>query len=198
MILNVVLWTCMLSSALFVGLKDGDQNVVAGCRGADVCLAKRPVQDPFKQRTDLTFFLSVDSFDIESIRNFVQATRLTSSAKFVDNDCVCHKHYLRLLCRRNKRSLESFYSATAGKYRVVIVSSRAVGLSTSDAIPSVGLPVYSVASDSLAQLQGGTPETVVINSLGVVEKVWRGAYPDTVKDGLEAHFNANAVGLSEQ
>lgn len=188
----------MLSLALFIGLKDCGQNVVAGFRGDDGSQAKKHLQDTFKQRTDLAFFLSVDSFDIESIRNFVQATTLTSSAKFVDNDCVCHKHYLRLLCRRNKRSLESFYSATAGKYRVVIVSSGAVGLSTSDAIPSVGLPVYSVAADSLAQLQGGTPETVVINSLGVVEKVWRGAYPDTVKDGLEAHFNANVVGLSEQ
>ncbi len=98
-------------------------------------------------------------------------------------------------CQRNAANVEALVKAIRTKYRIVIIATRPVGASTSEAVPQVGIPIYAVAAESKTALRGGTPQAIAIDAYGKVDKVWRGAFVDRTKRDIESVFGVSLPGV---
>ncbi|MGH9543119.1 MAG: peroxiredoxin family protein [Terriglobales bacterium] len=88
--------------------------------------------------------------------------------------------------------MKALYSECSERYRFVGLSLTGSGLRTYLEAGNLPFPAYAVRSTKLA-LQWGlvaTPETIVVNANGVVQRVWPGAYMGENHGQIEAYFAA--------
>lgn len=91
-------------------------------------------------------------------------------------------------CKRNLAAVQALAEGIASQYRVVGVSLTRDGLREYLNQSPFRFPVY-VAGPEARQLKlGGTPETLVISSDGVVMNAWLGAYVAKTSDDVERKF----------
>lgn len=101
-------------------------------------------------------------------------------------------------CKRNQANLRALVEQTAGRYRVVALSLTEKDLlGYAKSLPT-GIGVYREPSDATRQTLGlgGTPQTIIVGSTGVVEASWVGAYQGKDKDDIERKLAIRLPGLS--
>lgn len=101
-------------------------------------------------------------------------------------------------CKRNEQNIQSLVSQTGESLRIIGVS-----LSQDGLVEYVGQrfpPVMVVKPDArtiTTYKLSGTPTTILVSSQGVVLRVWKGAYNDSIQRELEGYFHIKLPGLHE-
>lgn len=99
-------------------------------------------------------------------------------------------------CERNEDNIRSLANQTSERLRVIGVSLTHDGL-----VEYVGQrfpPVKVIKPDArtiAAYKLSGTPTTILVSPQGVVLKVWKGAYNDSIQRELEETFHIKLPGL---
>jgi peroxiredoxin len=100
-------------------------------------------------------------------------------------------------CARNLENIRSLANAAAPGYRFVGLSNTPVGLAEHLTAKPLPFPVYSADTANLPKGldPGPTPQMVLVNAEGRVEKVWRGALQSKTQAEVEAYFHTKLPGL---
>lgn len=100
-------------------------------------------------------------------------------------------------CKRNEANIKALVAASGAKFRFVGLSIAAQNLKEYVAEGHAPFPVYLVNSaDEIKRLNlGSTPQTLIVNSSGRVEKAWAGAYIEKNRTEVEKFFGVNLPGL---
>lgn len=100
-------------------------------------------------------------------------------------------------CKRNEENIKTLVAKDGGGYRFVGLSTLDTNLKQYIAAGHAPFPVYLIKSQAQMRKLGliGTPETIVVNSNGRVEKVWQGAYVGTSATDVEHFFGVKLPGL---
>jgi peroxiredoxin len=101
-------------------------------------------------------------------------------------------------CERNINNVKALGQQLSRSHRVLGVTISPVPLeSRLKESRSLGFPVlFEISPETVeAYKLGGTPQTLLISSQGVVLENWKGAYTSGLKRRLEAHFGVSLPGL---
>lgn len=101
-------------------------------------------------------------------------------------------------CEANFANFQALAAQSAGKYRLIPVSSASLGdLGSYERRHGLRIPLYHVSADSSRQYRfRGTPETVLLSAKGSLVKRWNGAYsPHTLAD-VESALGVNLPGMA--
>jgi thiol-disulfide isomerase/thioredoxin len=99
-------------------------------------------------------------------------------------------------CKKNEDNLRALASQTADRVRVVGLSLSDQGLKeyVEQKLPTVRV-VNPDARTIAAYKLNGTPETILVSSQGIVLRVWKGAYADSMQREVEEYFRVKLPGL---
>ena len=102
-------------------------------------------------------------------------------------------------CKRNEANIKAVVAQAGSKFRFVGLSIASQNLKEYVAEKHAPFPVYLVNSaDEIKKLNlGSTPQTLLVNSSGRVEKAWAGAYVEKNRTQVEKFFGVNLPGLQE-
>jgi len=102
-------------------------------------------------------------------------------------------------CKRNEDNVKALAADAGSRFRFIGLSVEAKDLKDYIAQGHAPFPVYVVRSqDQIRQLHlDGTPETIVVNSTGRVERSWEGAYQSNNQQEIEKFFQVKLPGLKE-
>lgn len=101
-------------------------------------------------------------------------------------------------CKKNEDNIKSLANQTGDKLRIIGVSLSPDGLV--DYVAQRFPPVKVIKPDSrttTAYRLSGTPETILVSSQGVVLKVWKGAYNQSMQHEVEDYFHIKLPGLRQ-
>lgn len=99
-------------------------------------------------------------------------------------------------CARNKENVRVMAEATRGRFRVVGLSLTETKLTEYIAEQQIAFPVYLVPEALRVQLKlGGTPQTLVVDTDGRLQKNWRGAYMGALEADVESSLGLSLPGL---
>lgn len=99
-------------------------------------------------------------------------------------------------CKKNEDNIKSLSNQTGDKVRMVGVSLSQAGLTEYVAARFPKVQVVSPDARSIAMYKlSGTPETILVSSDGVVLRVWKGAYSDTIQREVEEYFQIKLPGI---
>jgi hypothetical protein len=101
-------------------------------------------------------------------------------------------------CKRNEDNLRSLASQTSERLTIIGVSLSHDGLA--EYVGQRFPPVRVIKPDArtiTAYKLSGTPTTILVSSQGVVLRVWKGAYNDSLQRELEEYFHIKLPGLRE-
>ena len=101
-------------------------------------------------------------------------------------------------CKRNEQNIQSLVSQTGESLRIIGVSLSQDGLV--EYVDQRFPPVKVVKPDArtiTAYKLSGTPTTILVSSQGVVLRVWKGAYIESIQRELEDYFHIKLPGLHE-
>jgi hypothetical protein len=99
-------------------------------------------------------------------------------------------------CKLNKPNIQSLAMATKSHYRFIGLTTEKKGLKEYLAKNAYPFPVYVVNNPRLAAALGlnVTPQTAVVNPGGKVDRVWLGAFSQTMEGQVERFFNVKLPG----
>jgi hypothetical protein len=102
-------------------------------------------------------------------------------------------------CKRNEANIKALTAQAGARFRFVGLSIVDTNLKDYVAQNHAPFPVYLVSSQQQVQdlHLGGTPQTVVVDSSGKVEKAWSGAYLASNQKEIERFFETTLPGLQE-
>lgn len=102
-------------------------------------------------------------------------------------------------CKRNEANIKAIVAQAGARFRFVGLSIASQNLKEYVAEGHAPFSVYLVNSaDEIKTLQlGSTPQTLIVNSSGRVEKAWQGAYIEKNRIEIEKYFGVNLPGLQE-
>jgi hypothetical protein len=102
-------------------------------------------------------------------------------------------------CKRNEANIKTLMADAGARFRFIGLSVEGKSLKEYAAENRAPFPVYLVSSqDQVKSLHlDGTPQTVVIDATGKVEKAWQGAYLEGNKKEIEKFFGVKLPGLQE-
>lgn len=94
-------------------------------------------------------------------------------------------------CARNEPSVKQLIAQKSGEYRFIAISLTMDGAAKYATDHGLGIPLYADVSESIMKAYkiGGTPQTIVVSSSGVVLANWSGAYLGKQKDQIEKFFS---------
>jgi hypothetical protein len=93
--------------------------------------------------------------------------------------------------------VNSLIEQTAGRYRLVILSTVAEGVEEYRATHGMKASIFAVATTTkVAWKLGGTPQTFLVSTEGVLLRSWSGAYAGEQKKDLETYLQVRLPGLS--
>lgn len=100
-------------------------------------------------------------------------------------------------CERNRKNIEELTKAKANDFRFVGLSLSQESLKEYLAGHHLEFPVYSQPKPETVQALGlgGTPQTFVISTEGVVLKNWSGAYREQTLREVQDYFHVQLPGL---
>lgn len=101
-------------------------------------------------------------------------------------------------CKKNEDNIRSLASQTSEKLRLIGVSLSQDGLA--EYVAQNFPPVKVIKPDAktiTAYKLSGTPTTILVSSQGVVLRVWKGAYNESIRQELEEYFHVKLPGLRE-
>ena len=101
-------------------------------------------------------------------------------------------------CKRNEDNIRSLAGQTSERLRIIGVSLSQDGLV--EYVAQQFPPVKVIKPDArtiTAYKLSGTPTTILVSSQGVVLRVWKGAYNDSIQRDLEEYFHIKLPGLRE-
>ena len=101
-------------------------------------------------------------------------------------------------CKKNEDNISSLASQTGGNVRIIGLSLSPDGLV--EYVAHRFPPDKVIKPDSrtmTAYKLAGTPETILVSWEGVVLKVWKGAYGESIQRELEAYFHVKLPGLRQ-
>lgn len=101
-------------------------------------------------------------------------------------------------CKKNEDNIRSLAGQTSERLRLIGVSLSQDGLAeyVAQNFPSVKV-IKPDAKTITAYKLSGTPTTILVSSQGVVLRVWKGAYNDSIRQELEEYFHVKLPGLRE-
>lgn len=100
-------------------------------------------------------------------------------------------------CKRNLPSLHTLVDNANSKYRIVGVSLTSKELSeyvNREHLSSMSILAEPTHSVREAYRSGATPETVVVSPEGYVQRVWFGAYENSLRADIEQYFQVKLPG----
>ena len=105
-------------------------------------------------------------------------------------------------CARNLANIQAIAAGRSAQYAFIGLSNRQTGLAEDAASLSLPFPVYALDNGALERAGGSeaviqfnaTPQTLVVRSDGIVDRVWRGAIGDDKAD-VERFFGLVLPGL---
>ena len=102
-------------------------------------------------------------------------------------------------CTRNKNNVAALANGVVGKYRFLGLSLSSERLKEYVEKNEITFRVYSNLSYNILSSYklGGTPQTIVVSSLGKVIKNWRGACTGELKEEVESYFEISLPGIPE-
>lgn len=102
-------------------------------------------------------------------------------------------------CKRNEANIKALTAQVGSRFRFVGLSIEGKNLKDYVAQNHAPFPVYLVSSQQ--QIQDfhldGTPQTVVVDASGKVEKAWPGAYLAKSQKEIQSFFGVTLPGLQE-
>jgi len=99
-------------------------------------------------------------------------------------------------CKKNEENIKSLVNQTGDKIRMVGVSLSREGLDEYLRARFPQVKVVTPDARSIATYKlSGTPETILVSSDGVVLKVWKGAFSDSLQREVEDYFRIKLPGL---
>jgi hypothetical protein len=100
-------------------------------------------------------------------------------------------------CERNWQNVRALARASAGRFRVVGIST-AREVDGHLAARGVGIDVVAGIDDDTVRAYrlGGTPQTIVVGADGRVSQVWAGAWTGALAREVEAYFAVRLPGLT--
>lgn len=96
-------------------------------------------------------------------------------------------------CRRNEQNMQVLAAGKSSEFRFVGLSSTSENLQQYVAAGHAPFTIY-VAGASGLDLQT-TPQTLVVSPVGVVQKVWLGAFDGSRKREIESFFKIDLPGI---
>jgi peroxiredoxin len=106
-------------------------------------------------------------------------------------------------CGRNWLNVNALAGRLRESHRLIGVSLSARQLARYAQNAKIQFPVYSVDMERLLgpgkkRFSAATPETLLIDTNGKVQRIWRGAYADLTKREMEAYFGVSLPGLTPE
>lgn len=101
-------------------------------------------------------------------------------------------------CMRNLPNIVTLTQELRGSYNIIGLSPPEQSLPGYLSKHHLSFPVYTVAVSgpiTALQLSGGTPQTLVINTKGVIVENWVGAYLNRNQTEIEKYFHIHLPGL---
>jgi hypothetical protein len=102
-------------------------------------------------------------------------------------------------CKKNEGNIKALVTEAGTRFRFVGLSTEPKNLKEYVAQNHAPFPVYLVSSqDEVQRLHlGGTPQTIVVNRRGKVQKAWQGAYAENIQREIERYFGVKLPGLQD-
>lgn len=96
-------------------------------------------------------------------------------------------------CAKNERSIQQLIAEKGGEYRFIAISLVEQGTAEYQSAHGLGVPLYTGLSEDMknAYKMGGTPQTIVVSTEGVVVANWNGAYLGKRKEDIEDFFEVD-------
>jgi peroxiredoxin len=100
-------------------------------------------------------------------------------------------------CKRNGDNIAALERQTAGRVRVIGVTTITDGLAQFISDTGMNFPVYTDLDPSLSKAYhtGATPQTFVIGNDGRLRQAWAGAYGGSVQKNVESFLSIHLPGL---
>ena len=100
-------------------------------------------------------------------------------------------------CKRNLSNIQALALATKGSYHFVGLSTDSKWEKLSQSADPLPFPDFALSNSTLVSSLGfnSTPQTAVVDSRGVIEKVWPGAYDGKQQKEIEAFFKVKLPGV---
>jgi peroxiredoxin len=95
-------------------------------------------------------------------------------------------------CQRNGKSINALTEQIKNRYEIIGIALDETGLQEFVREHQIKFPVYTDLPPSAIEAYrlGGTPETIVVSSEGIVQKAWMGGYSGPLQSAVEAFFSA--------